>query len=544
MSRVFTILLLAITLLVSCVKNNIPYPIVELSISGVDGDGFSVGEIDYTNRVVYLDLEEQTDIKNVTINDITTTSGAEIIGEVVGVHDMSSSPIYLTLSMYQDYDWSIEARQDIELIFSVEGQVGEPVFESLSSTIMKATAYISTSSDLSNVTITDLKLAADEISSYTPDYTTLKDFSQSFRSVYVTTHGRQTQWRLYINYSDITVEMSRCDLWARIAWLEAVADTSSGDDYGFRYRKTGDEDWIEVDPSLIETKSGGFTARAEGFTPDTSYQIVAYRGDDVTDIVELTSGVESQLPNSGMEEWWQNGSPWYPYLSSEDAFWDTGNPGSTTLGSSYNLTTPSTDMHSGVYAAELKSRNVLVKFAAGNLFIGEYKSVVGVSDGAIALGRPFTSHPVALKFYVKYNRGIIDKIGSTPQGVDIVSGVTPDTGIIYVALGSWTAEKYGVSEKLTEANYGTDEVPHIVVTSDLDNTIFNPSGEDVSAYGEVLFEESITEWQEVVIPLEYVDTSLNHTHIILVASASRYGDYFTGSTDSVMYLDDFELLYE
>ena len=31
--------------------------------------------------------------------------------------------------------------------------------------------------------------------------------------------------------------------------------------------------------------------------------------------------------------------------------------------------------------------------------------------------------------------------------------------------------------------------------------------------------------------------------LLLTASASKYGDYFAGSTGSVMYLDDVELLY-
>ena len=34
------------------------------------------------------------------------------------------------------------------------------------------------------------------------------------------------------------------------------------------------------------------------------------------------------------------------------------------------------------------------------------------------------------------------------------------------------------------------------------------------------------------------------TSIIIVASASRYGDYFQGSAASKMWLDDMELIYE
>lgn len=34
------------------------------------------------------------------------------------------------------------------------------------------------------------------------------------------------------------------------------------------------------------------------------------------------------------------------------------------------------------------------------------------------------------------------------------------------------------------------------------------------------------------------------TSIIIVASASKFGDYFQGSTSSKMWLDDMELIYE
>ena len=46
------------------------------------------------------------------------------------------------------------------------------------------------------------------------------------------------------------------------------------------------------------------------------------------------------------------------------------------------------------------------------------------------------------------------------------------------------------------------------------------------------------------IPLEYHATDRIPERIILVASASRYGDYFEGSTGSTMWLDDLELIYE
>ena len=46
------------------------------------------------------------------------------------------------------------------------------------------------------------------------------------------------------------------------------------------------------------------------------------------------------------------------------------------------------------------------------------------------------------------------------------------------------------------------------------------------------------------IDIEYRSLTRIPTYIVLVASASYYGDYFTGSSSSVMWLDDLELVYE
>lgn len=49
---------------------------------------------------------------------------------------------------------------------------------------------------------------------------------------------------------------------------------------------------------------------------------------------------------------------------------------------------------------------------------------------------------------------------------------------------------------------------------------------------------------EFRIPIEYRSTDTKPTSIILVASSSKYGDYFTGGIGSTMWLDDLELVYE
>ena len=79
---------------------------------------------------------------------------------------------------------------------------------------------------------------------------------------------------------------------------------------------------------------------------------------------------------------------------------------------------------------------------------------------------------------------------------------------------------------------------------------FNPDDESILAYGDAGFEKGQSygeggELKELVIPIKWNEKarSAKPTHIIIVCSASKYGDYFVGGTGSIMYVDDFELVY-
>ena len=167
----------------------------------------------------------------------------------------------------------------------------------------------------------------------------------------------------------------------------------------------------------------------------------------------------------------------------------------------------------------------------------------GKTLGIVGFGRPFTLRPTALHGWVKYTCGNITDVGTTqPPGTTIAKG-DPDNGIIYFALGTWTPQEYGVCEKEDgDPLVGTDEIPICIDTRDK-NTFFNPKSAAVIAYGELVFDKSVSEWQQFTIKLAYNATNRVPTHIVLVCSASRYGDYYIGSRDSKMWVDDFELVY-
>ncbi len=508
-------------------------------IGSMEGEGFTVSNIDGVQRVVTLTLDEQTDIRNVRIDSVRLTDKATASRPLSGTFDMRS-PIYVTLSLYQDYDWTIRAEQTVERSFNVAGQVGAADFD-LKNHI--ATAYMPKGSDLSALTVEALKLGPADITTYSPtaEELTGTDFS-TVRFVDVTAYGRTERWTLRVEANAPAVTLTEADAWSKVIWL--YASGISGRQLGFRYRQAGTEEWLEVPD--VTVNGGSFTARLS-VEAQTSYEVKAYCGDDETEPQTLTTDEVMQLPNAGLEDWSQPKSPWLPYLSDTDGnpidqFWDTGNKGSTTLGANSNVTSPSTDIRpgsTGKSSAQLASRYVAIKFAAGNLVAGEYAATRG-TNGVINFGRPFTLRPTALRLWVKYTCGTVTDFNGVPIGTDLAMG-DPDVGGVYIALGTWTKEKYGYGAN--HELFGTDASPVSIDTRDV-STFFDPKGPDVIGYGEKYYSENVDQWTQITIPITYRSTNERPTHIILVCASSRYGDWFTGSRDSKMWIDDVELIYE
>ena len=76
------------------------------------------------------------------------------------------------------------------------------------------------------------------------------------------------------------------------------------------------------------------------------------------------------------------------------------------------------------------------------------------------------------------------------------------------------------------------------------STVFDKNAEAVIGYGELLLGESVSEWTEFTINIEYRRFDVEPTHILIVCTSSMYGDYFIGSENSKMWIDDFKLLYD
>lgn len=538
--------LFAAATLAGCIENDIPYPVVECQVESITAEGLA-GEalIDPSTRSVTLPLLETTDIENVRITDAQFTKGATSSLPIAGVHNLTS-PLAFTLSLYDDYEWQIAARQSIDRHFTVEGQVGATEWDLEKHTAKAYVGYrgsepFDPSMRPSAVRVKSLKLGPAGITKMSVTPEGIEDFDRrdpdkpwdftTYRNVEVTCHGRTETWALYVDYTDLKVDLSRVDGWVRKAWF--YGEGLSGTDLGFRYREKGSEEWTTVPAECITVDGGSFTAEVKGLEPETDYEAVAYSDSDDSAVMAFRTERELPLPNADFETWSTSGNIICPYSSVSEMFWDTGNKGSTTLGPDYNITTAvHNDLRpgsTGTTSARLASRWVVLKFAAGNIFTGEYAKTEG-TNGRINFGRPFTSHPTALHGWVKFSNGEINRVGTLPKGVNAGD---PDEGHIYVALGTWKAADYG----------GTETSPVQVYSADA-STFFNKDRAEVIGYGEKVLGAPTNGWEEFTINIDYKATDIVPTHIIIVCSASRWGDYFTGCDQNVMLIDDFELKWE
>lgn len=319
---------------------------------------------------------------------------------------------------------------------------------------------------------------------------------------------------------------------ARRATLTLDIKDESATHPGIRYREVGSSDWTTVGMTRSRASVVG-TVTLTNLKPATRYEYQAI-ADGYTPEESLyftTEGIFT-IPNASMEEWSDysaNTKVLLPGLGGERTFWDSGNHGSATM--SVTLTQKSEEMkHSGEGSARLRSQFVGLgglagKFAAGNIFAGEYYKTNG-TNGEIYFGREYNgSHPTSMKVYVNYRPGVADKNGS--KNGKLKQGEL-DKGQIYVGL---TTEKIHIDTRYPAT------------------MLWNPEASEVLAYGEMLFEDNYGldgQLQEVTIPFIYKNEAKTRKplYLVIVCTASYYGDYFDGGEGSTMYVDDFELVYE
>lgn len=345
--------------------------------------------------------------------------------------------------------------------------------------------------------------------------------------------------------STTTTELNvTASAWAKLAYLTGNVVTSeeelTPENMKFQYRVKDAAEWTDAVATLNgETYEG----KVVDLTPETTYEYRMVYGEEqfVTEVKEFTTEAAIALHNGSFEDWNKGTgdykNTWFADVAGSadfnKSFWDSGNIGTSTgmaalLGAKNPTSPEETIVHSSGKSAKLASTYVVIQFAAGNIYTGNYQETIMSPMGArINFGQPFTARPMALHGWIQYTPGEVNrgKDENLPSDATLHLGDT-DQNAVYIALSDKGAPY--------EVNNGAKQF------IDFDN---DPN---IIAYGELPQEECVATdgWKEVNIPLVYRSLDRKPTHIIIVMSASKYGDYFVGSDLSVMYVDDFELIYD
>lgn len=230
-----------------------------------------------------------------------------------------------------------------------------------------------------------------------------------------------------------------------------------------------------------------------------------------------------QLYNLGFDHWYKARRKWCMYgegASAKEMIWDTANQALSLLG--INGVMPEDEIVAvkgpGKRAARLRSENVLWAFAAGAIYNGRFVRIVDWSGAEITWGTPFTARPKSMSGYYYY---IPKPINYTKAPYKHLSG-TLDQGQIEIILADWDAPVHIISNN--ESFVDMEKDPHII------------------GRGFINIKKATSGYVKFDIPVEYRNDR-TPKYVVVMATSSHFGGYYTGGSGSTLYLDEFRFNY-
>lgn len=531
----------------SCaIENDIPYPIKEASIESIEVEGqrgaeenvFTAATINKTARTATLYVNDSVDITKLKITRLKITADAELIPDSATCVNYAkfpntgfasldsiptssntrmdfSSPVNFTLRTYQDYIWKVTVNQIVQRDIEVEGLVRTVIDENSRNVII----YVRSDQDLTNLNVTKLNLGG-EYGKVSPDPTSIKDYSSPIKfNVRRSWEEYSYEWTVFVYNDDSGSTGGSADVFPMTTKAILKGSIQSGKTPEIEYAKQSESGWNSVPSSDISVSGTSFTATLSGLSASTTYKYRVSVDGTTGSEQTFTTVAAVALENGKLENWSQDGKVWNPNAADADPFWGTGNPGAANFIG--NLTEPTDESISGK-AALLETKNAIIKLGAGNLFTGDFQ--LDGLNGLLHFGREFSSFPTALRLYYKYTSTTINMIGDNVGDLASMKG-EPDICHIYIAL----------SDK---------SEPYEIRNNPSNRQLFNKDDANIIAYGEFSSNQSTSSYKQIEIPLEYRYTNRTPKYIIIVASSSKYGDYYIGGVGSKLWLDEMELVYE
>lgn len=275
-----------------------------------------------------------------------------------------------------------------------------------------------------------------------------------------------------------------------------------------------------------------------GIAPAASYTCTAHIGEARCEATLQTPAGDA-IYNAGMDLWSTytvtgsiatGGVVPFPNENSGTAFWVGGNNNQTNA-----LCTGIETEGGNGRCAQLKPMVVAGVFAAGNLFTGTFDCGTGLLDmfGYARFGYQYTytARPQGLRLRYK---ATIAKVTNTGESSLTTGDI--DSARIYVCITDWTqrhAVKSGKS--FDESTFWDPEKAASV-------------GEGaILGYGSRMLGKSTAGWVTETIPIRWYDRdaapAAGNYSLVISCVSSYKGDYVAGSTDNVLYAEEFEWVY-
>lgn len=534
-----SILFTAASCLTSCLfENDMSYPRVDMDIVSFEVEGQVSANIDTDRRHIDVVLGEEVDMSHVKVISIETGEGTSLKGGMPEYLDLREE-VSLTVEAYVEAVWTVSASQPVERYIKVGNQIGEAEIDAAT---RSATVYVSSSQSLKTVLFNDVKLEpyGSEVISTTGTVTFGTSTREetvpcsfpmtlecvSLRNFTVAYEDELYEWVVRVLQKEISVQVTSVNSWATHAYVAGMFGGEGNP--RLEYRMSGTQEWTPVDEAIIE--GVGISAYIKDLSPETLYEVRVVCDENESAPYEFETEEAAQIPNMNFDSWYAADpsaakAVWYPYDKAGVHAWDSANPGAAAfIGSS---TTPETGFVVSGKAARLESKYAVIAFAAGNIYTGSFGRIAGIG-AELDWGYGFSSRPKALKGYYSYSPKPIDrtdgaKLSAGGMDADKLKG-TMDRCQILVILADWPGPFH--------VNTNTGQFV------DVEND------EHIIAYAMMESDKATDGYEEFTLELEYRDNVRKPTYAVISACASYLGDYFTGGVGSVMYVDEFEFLYQ
>lgn len=526
-------------LFVSCIENDIPYPYIEgyiedIQVEDMEGDA----EIDRTNRVVNITVGEDVFLDSLPITRLVVNKDATIypdsaacirvngfptfsfssLDELPGNANTAvdfTNPAHFLLRTYQDYQWTINVTQNIVREIVVDNQAGvDPQFDFQNHIVI---VYVTDEADYGNIQFSKLDLEGTK-TTLEPDFRTVTDFTRP-RTFKAYRNGKYVcDWTVDVQKSSTAGAITSYNAWA--TKVELSGSVRSGLTPTLQYRVQGTDAWTEVPASQITMQGNtAFSATVTGLEDGTNYEMKATAGGSDSESLLFQTETITTIPNLNLDTWTQGGASgkaWYPNpvannLDDPQAYWATGNEGVTSYKDPNTVPVEGSDAYSGK-AAKMQTISVaLVGVAAGNLFVGTYKTQLTAPSTSVSFGQPYTgARMTKLSGYYKYTPM---PINYPTSGTSIPGNLTIDQCHVYLIL-------------------------------------WDSAGNQI-AYGEFYSSESVTQYTKFEVDIEYSNRTAKPAKLAIVATSSRYGGDFDGKKvvgqvgeGSTLWIDELELSYD